>query len=98
MITNPPFSQSALVLERLKSFDIPFIVILPAWKLHCSYVRELFGTGDDLQIVFPRKRIHFKKMHDGVPVPLPKGHRGSSFETVYVAYKMGLQKDITWLV
>ena len=96
VVTNPPFSQTARVLGRLKQLDIPFIVILPTWKLHASYTRDLFGAGG-LQILVPRRRIHFLKMSNGAPAPLPKGHRGSSFECLYVAYKMELPNDITWL-
>ena len=97
IVTNPPFSETARVLWHLKDLEVPFLIILPAWKLHASYMRDLFGTGEKLQIVIPRRRIHFLKMRDGCPVPLPKGHRGSSFECFYVAYKLNLQNDITWL-
>ena len=87
VVTNPPFSASARVLGRLKDLDIPFLCILPAWKQHASYCRDLF-SGGGLQIVIPRKRIHFQKIRDGVVVPLPKGHRGTSFECFYVCYKL----------
>ena len=37
IVTNPPFSQSKVILERLKKLDKPFIIILPASKICISY-------------------------------------------------------------
>ena len=64
IITNPPFSQSKEVLTRLKELNKPFILILPSSKINTQYVRNLY-KDEGLQIIIPRKRIHFTKLVDG---------------------------------
>ena len=60
IVSNPPFSKSKEVLQRLCEFDKPFILILPASKICTQYVRHFF-KNKKLQIIIPRKRIHFLK-------------------------------------
>ena len=64
LVSNPPFSQSKQVMKRLAELDKPFIMILPASKICTSYIRENF-KNKGLQIIIPRKRIHFDKLVDG---------------------------------
>lgn len=96
IISNPPFSQSAEVLTRLKELGKPFIVILPSSKIHTQYFRKLFAkTEDKIQIIIPRKRIHFIKKVDGV---VPEGFKNAcNFDCFYYCWKMNLERDITWL-
>ena len=62
VVSNPPFSKCKEVLERLVSLDMPFILILPAFKLHTRYVKQLFGsTLKDLKLFVPPRRINFIK-------------------------------------
>ena len=93
IVSNPPFSLSKRVMERLKYLDKPFIIILPSAKICTSYVRETFK--ENLQIIIPRKRIHFTKLVNGV---VPDGWKSAcSFECFYYCYKMNLPRDIVWL-
>jgi hypothetical protein len=48
-----------------------------------------------LQIIIPRKRIHFQKLVDG-KVP-DKWKNACNFDCFYYCYKIGLEKDIIWL-
>lgn len=94
IVSNPPFSKSKEVMSQLKKLDKPFIMILPAQKLNTSYVRENYNNTE-LQIIIPRKRIHFMKFRDGKPVEGWKNQ--CSFDCFYYCYKMNFPKDIIWL-
>jgi hypothetical protein len=94
VVTNPPFSKSKEVIQRLKELDKPFIIIMPSSKINTSYFRENF-MNKGLQIVIPRKRIHFEKLVDG---ETPKNWKNAcNFDCFYYCYKMGFEKDIVWL-
>ena len=94
IVSNPPFSKSKEVMKRLKELDKPFIIILPASKICYSYIRENYKNSE-LQIIIPPKRIHFSKMING---EVPKGWRNAcNFDCFYYCYKMGFDRDITWL-
>ncbi len=96
IISNPPFSKSKDVIYRLKDLDKPFIMLLPLLKINTSYFRESFkDTDNPLQIIIPRKRIHFLKHIDGKPVEGWKPQ--TSFDCFYYCYKMNLPRDIVWL-
>ena len=93
LISNPPFSQSKNIMNRLLELDKPFILILPSSKINTSYFRT--WRDKNLQIIVPRKRIHFTKLIDGV---MPEGWKNAcNFDCFYYCYKIGLDKDITWL-
>lgn len=96
IVTNPPFSQSKEVLTELKRRNKPFVVIFPASKITTQYVRQLFkDCSDPLQIIIPRKRIHFKKLVNGV---VPEGYKSyCNFDCFYYCWKMNLPRDIVWL-
>jgi len=96
IVSNPPFSKAKEILKRLKELDKPFILIMPCQKINTSYMRELFKNSKDiLQIIIPRKRIHFIKMLNGVEI---KGKNQCSFDCFYYCYKLNLKRDITWLI
>jgi len=97
IVSNPPFSLSKKILTRLKELDKPFIIILPSPKICTSYVRNLFSNENEnrLQIIIPRKRIHFEKKINGIT---PDGWKNAcNFDTFYYCWKMGLPNDIIWL-
>ena len=94
IISNPPFSKSKEVMNRLKQLNKPFIMLLPSQKINTSYMRECFKEKK-LQIIIPRKRIHFLKFKDGKPVESWKN--ACAFDCFYYCYKMDLPKDIIWL-
>mgnify|MGYP000107707952 CR=1 FL=1 len=93
IVSNPPFSKIKEIMERLKVIDKPFILILPSSKINTSYFRA--WKDKQLQIIIPRKRIHFEKLIDGNK---PENARNAcNFDCFYYCYKMQLKKDITWL-
>jgi hypothetical protein len=92
IVSNPPFSKTKEILRRCIILDKPFILILPSSKINTSYMREL---KNKIQIIVPRKRIHFEKHVDGV-IP-DKWRNACNFDCFYYCYKIGLPKDIIWL-
>jgi hypothetical protein len=93
IVSNPPFSKAKEVLTRCIELDKPFLLILPVSKLNVSYVREVF-KGGQLQIIIPRRRIHFHKLVNG---KIDDSKKSCNFDCLYYCYKMNLEKDITWL-
>ncbi len=93
IVSNPPFSKTKEILKKLLEYDKPFILILPSSKINTSYFREWKDKG--LQIIIPRKRIHFLKFVDGKPV---EGWKNAcNFDCLYYCYKIDLTRDILWL-
>tara|TARA_R110001606_G_scaffold390579_1_gene557674 strand:- start:58 stop:558 length:501 start_codon:yes stop_codon:yes gene_type:complete len=93
IISNPPFSKSKEVMKRLLVLDKPFIIIFPSSKLITNYFRE--WKDKHLQIIIPRKRIHFIKKIDG---ETPENYKSKcNFDCFYYCYKMNLPNDIIWL-
>ncbi len=96
VVSNPPFTKTKEVLTRLKQLEKPFILIMPCSKINTQYVRNLFkDSQDQLQIIIPRKRIHFIKTVDG---KVPDDYKSKcNFDCYYYCYKIGLERDIIWL-
>ena len=93
IVSNPPFSQVKEVMKKLLEYDKPFIMIMPSSKINTSYLREWEDKG--IQIIIPRKRIHFVKLIDG---KVPDKYKSScNFDCFYYCYKINLQRDIIWL-
>jgi hypothetical protein len=102
IVTNPPFSKSKDVLNRLKLMGLPFIMILPSSKICTQYFRKLFENDDDpIQIIIPRKRIHFKKLlwdEETEEWKEPLNWKNCcNFDCFYYCWKMNLPRDIVWL-
>lgn len=95
IISNPPFSKSKEVMYRLRELDKPFIIIMHVSKLNTSYFRENFKSNNELQIIIPRKRIHFEKQIDGEKIDGWKN--ACNFDCFYYCYKINLNNSITWL-
>ena len=92
--SNPPFSDTKRIMKRLAELDKPFIMLMPSPKINTSYIRENF-MNKGLQIIIPKKRIHFEKLVDG---KIPEGWKNACyFDCFYYCYKMGLKNDILWL-
>jgi hypothetical protein len=94
IVSNPPFSLSKEIIQHLAKTDKPFILLFPVSKINTSYFRENF-MNKGLQIIIPRKRIHFNKLVDGEKVKERKN--ACNFDCFYYCYKMGFEKDIIWL-
>ena len=92
IVSNPPFSKSKEVINRLKELDKPFIIILPCSKICTQYFRFM---KNEIQIIIPLNRIHFEKQING---EIPKDWKNScNFDCIYYCYKIGLKRDIIWL-
>ena len=87
IISNPPFSLSKEVMNRLYELDKPFILILPSSKINTQYFRKWKDKG--IQIIIPKKRIQFIK--NGIQT------KGCAFDCFYYCYKINLKNDIMWL-
>jgi len=89
VVSNPPFSLTKKVIERLHTLDKPFILLLPVAKICYQYFRLV---GDGLQLIIPPKRINFYfGGRDG-------GRRTiSNFDCMYYCWKMNFEKDIIFL-
>jgi len=102
IVTNPPFSKSKEVLNAMKKAGIPFIMILPSSKICTQYFRKLFENSEDpIQIIIPRKRIHFKKLlwdEETEEWKEPLNWKNCcNFDCFYYCWKMNLPRDIVWL-
>lgn len=96
IVSNPPFSKSKEIFERLKELNKPFIMIMPSQKINTGYIRNSFmNTNEPLQIIIPRKRIHFIKFKDGKKVENWKS--ATAFDCFYYCWKINLPRDIMWL-
>jgi len=96
VVSNPPFTKCPEILQRLVELDKPFILIMPSSKINTQYFRKLFSnTEEPVQIIIPRKRIQFKKLINGVVDPKQKN--ACNFDCFYYCWKIGLERDITWL-
>ena len=93
IVSNPPFSKSKEVMNRLLKLDKPFIILFPSSKINTQYFRK--WRNKNLQIIIPRARIHFDKKVDG---KTPEDYKSScNFDCFYYCYKMNLPSDIVWL-
>ena len=87
LISNPPFSIVAKILDRLFIIDKPFIMILPSSKICTNYFRKY--KDKKLQIIIPRRRIHFIKNNSLT--------NKCNFDCFYYCYNINLENDIIWL-
>ena len=93
IISNPPFTKYKEIMDRLMLIDKPFIMILPSSKINTQNFRKWKDNG--LQIIIPRKRIHFDKKVEG---ETPEDYKSvCNFDCFYYCYKMNLPTDIVWL-
>jgi hypothetical protein len=93
IVSNPPFSKTKEIMNRLKQLDKPFILIMPQSKINTAALRDWKDKG--LQIIIPRKRIQFEKLIDG-KIDLYQSKK-CNFDCFYYCYKMNLEKDIIFL-
>jgi len=94
VVSNPPFTKIKDIMFRLVNLGKPFIMIMPCSKMSTQYFRKILETTTEkIQIIVPRKRIHFDKMIDGKIVESP----GANFDCFYYCWKIGLDQDINFL-
>lgn len=92
IVTNPPFSMKERVMTRLRELDKPFILLLPFHSVCTRFVKTLFKNT--LQIIIPNTRIHYESKDDNGNMRTLKR---TSFDSVYVCYKINLPRDMLWL-
>lgn len=93
IVSNPPFTKNKEIIKRLEEINKPFILILPSSKINTSYIRDMF-KNKKLQLIIPRKRIHFDKLQNGEII---KEKQKCNFDCFYYCYNINLDKDITFL-
>ncbi len=97
IVSNPPFSITKQLMGKLVEYDMPFILLMPTSKINTQYFRKNFSQHSQhkIQIIIPRKRIHFNKLVDG---KTPEGWKDRcNFDCFYYCWKMELPRDIIWL-
>ena len=87
LISNPPYSCKPKVFKRLADLDKPFMMLVPVSTMTKKFLKTYFQ--DKIQIVIPKTRIHFIK--NSVQT------KSSWFDTIFIAYRMNLENDITFL-
>lgn len=100
IVSNPPFSKSKQVIERLFNLDKPFIIILPVSKITTKYFKNAVkGKENDLKILIPHCRIHFKKIVNGEVVFGEEGSKSRcNFDCFFYCYKIDtIKNNITFL-
>jgi len=95
IVSNPPFSKSRQVLERLREMEKPFILLLPAGKLFTKYYRAAFGNDPDMSLIIPPKRINFMPLKDGEVDVSYKSN--CAFDCIYYCWRMGIKERIIHL-
>jgi len=94
IVSNPPFTLIPQILKRLHELNKPFILLMPSSKINTQYFRKLFCNNDDpIQIIIPKKRIAFNKRENGKVFKT----KSCNFDCFYYCWKIGLERDITWL-
>ena len=89
ILTNPPFTKKKEVLQKLKIINKPFIAILPMTVVFTLYFHQIFNNNDEIQMIIPNKHIHYD--NDKIKKD------NTSFYSIYLCYKMNLNKDINFL-
>jgi hypothetical protein len=87
LVSNPPYSCKPKVFKRLAEIDKPFVMLVPVSTMTKVFLKKYFQ--DRIQIIIPKSRIHFLKA--GVQT------KSSWFDTIFIAFRMNLEKDITYL-
>ena len=94
IVSNCPYSLKKEVFTRLKEIEKPFILLVPSTCLHTKYFYNLFKDST-IQLIIPYKKRNFDKLGDDGKFVDTKGN--CSFYTLYVCYKIGLEKDVIFI-
>ena len=93
IVSNPPFTNKEQLMKRLYELDLPFMLIFPIHSLRIRCVKKYFGNK--LQIILPKKRIHFAQFNGEDNQLIAK--KQPSFDCIYICYEMNLPSDLVWL-
>ena len=63
VVTNPPFSKLAQVVDRLMELGVTFILLIPLHRMGSSELRDRLNKDSTrcVSLVFPRQRIDYIK-------------------------------------
>ena len=87
IVSNPPYTSKSRTFKRLRELDVPFMLLLPVSTITKQFVKKYFIN--QLQMVIPSRRIHFVRGGEQ--------SKSSWFDVVWLCYKMGFPRDITYL-
>lgn len=91
IISNPPYSIKKNILKILYIIDKPFVLIVPTSIISKLYLKNIFGNDIyKLQYIIPNRRIQFERL-DGY------NQKRTAFDTIFLCYKMNLQRDIVYM-
>lgn len=95
IITNPPFSGRTKLMNRLISFDKPFIILQATQMFNNQYaVNYLCEYSNEFKFIMPRSRMSFltyKKNQDIIS----SSRNGASFYSFWLCYKTTLKNTFT---
>ncbi len=98
IVSNPPFETTIKqnILKKLVEIDKPFIIIMNSMNTFSKYFHNTFkDKKQHLQIITPNDKIHFEKLN--IDTNKTKLEKGTSFYSVYVAYKMNIPTEKLWI-
>ena len=93
ILSNPPFQGCKKLFTFLKELNKPFVLLLPSVKIHTRYFAEFF-KDEELQIIIPRRRIHFIKFTNGKAIENWK--KGTPYDCQWFCWKMNLPKSVNY--
>lgn len=98
IITNPPFSGRTKLMNRLMSFDKPFIILQATQMFNNQFaVNYLCEFSDDFKFILPRSRMSFLTFKEDENI-IRSDRNGASFYSFWLCYKTVLTKTFNQLV
>ena len=90
VISNPPYSMKADVLERLFEWGVPFAMLLGVVGIFESQRRFDMFKSNDFEIMYMNRRVSYFESYED-----PKPKLNPPFSSVYITHKM-LPKQIVF--
>ena len=98
IITNPPFSGRTKLMERLMSFNKPFIILQATQYFNNQFaVNYLCQFSDDFKFLLPRSRMSFLTFKEEENI-IRNDRNGASFYSFWLCYKTKLTKPFNQLL
>ncbi len=70
IITNPPYSNKDEVLAKLKTFEVPFVLLVPTMVIQRDYFTNTVASSHrNWHVVLPNKSLVFHVNGEVQPVP-----------------------------
>lgn len=98
IITNPPFSGRTKLMNRLMSFDKPFIILQATQMFNNQFaVNYLCEYSDDFKFILPRSRMSFLTFKEDENI-IRSDRNGASFYSFWLCYKTKLKHTFNQLL